>query len=90
MGEDGAAGAGGVGAPADGDDEGPSKEGGLGGGGGGYVPPHLRKGGAATTGERMGGKYERDDLATLRVTNVSARALCGCLLVGWLAGLHWE
>ena len=66
MGEDGA------GAPgADGDEEAQTtKEGGLGGGGGGYVPPHLRKGGAAT-GERMGGKYERDDLATLRVTNVS-------------------
>ena len=45
-------------------------EGALGGGGSSYVPPHLRKGGAAT-GERMGGKYERDDLATLRVTNVS-------------------
>lgn len=45
-------------------------EGKLGGGGGGYVPPHLRKGGAGA-GERMGGKYERDDLATLRVTNVS-------------------
>ncbi|KAG2165279.1 translation initiation factor 3, RNA-binding subunit [Aureobasidium pullulans] len=39
-------------------------------GGSSYVPPHLRKGGAAT-GERMGGKFERDDLATLRVTNVS-------------------
>lgn len=45
--------------------------GGLGVGGGGYVPPHMRKGGAASAGERMGGKYERDDLATLRVTNVS-------------------
>lgn len=42
----------------------------LGGASGGYVPPHLRKGGAGTTGERMGGKFERDDLATLRVTNV--------------------
>ena len=51
----------------DGTDEKPV--GGLGTGGGGYVPPHLRKGGAGT-GERMGGKYERDDLATLRVTNV--------------------
>lgn len=49
-------------------------EGALGGGGSSYVPPHLRKGGAAT-GERMGGKYERDDLATLRVTNVSVDAL---------------
>ncbi|KAK3684491.1 translation initiation factor eIF3 subunit g [Vermiconidia calcicola] len=48
-------------------------EGGLGVGGSSYVPPHMRKGagGAAATGERMGGKYERDDLATLRVTNVS-------------------
>ncbi|KAF2235592.1 translation initiation factor 3, RNA-binding subunit [Viridothelium virens] len=44
--------------------------GGLGTSGSSYVPPHLRKGGAGT-GERMGGKYERDDLATLRVTNVS-------------------
>ncbi|KAL8734437.1 MAG: hypothetical protein Q9181_003194 [Wetmoreana brouardii] len=52
------------------DGDGPSKEGGLGGGGGGYVPPHLRNKGAVT-GEKMGGKYERDDLATLRVTNVS-------------------
>jgi translation initiation factor 3 subunit G len=43
---------------------------GLGMSGSSYVPPHLRKGGAGT-GERMGGKYERDDLATLRVTNVS-------------------
>lgn len=37
---------------------------------GSYVPPALRKGGSAAAGERMGGKYERDDLATLRVTNV--------------------
>ena len=55
---------------ADVSDDGATNQGGLGSGGGGYVPPHLRKGGAATTGERMGGKYERDDLATLRVTNV--------------------
>ncbi|KAK4499369.1 hypothetical protein PRZ48_009882 [Zasmidium cellare] len=47
--------------------------GGGGGPGGSYVPPHLRKGGAGA-GERMGGKYERDDLATLRVTNVSEMA----------------
>lgn len=57
-------------------------EGGLGAGGSSYVPPHLRKGGAgsAAGGERMGGKYERDDLATLRVTNVSrpSRTLLGC------------
>lgn len=39
---------------------------------GSYVPPALRGAGAgAAAGERMGGKYgERDDLATLRVTNV--------------------
>ncbi|KAI4244757.1 MAG: hypothetical protein L6R42_010378 [Xanthoria sp. 1 TBL-2021] len=48
-----------------------SKEGGLGTASGVYVPVHLRKGGAGATGEKMGGKYERDDLATLRVTNVS-------------------
>lgn len=37
---------------------------------GSYVPPALR-GGARGEGERMGGKFgERDDLATLRVTNV--------------------
>ena len=69
MGEDGPAAPGGAGAGADGDEEEP-RAGGLGTGGGGYVPPHLRKG-AAASGERMGGKYERDDLATLRVTNVS-------------------
>ncbi|PKS08881.1 hypothetical protein jhhlp_003494 [Lomentospora prolificans] len=41
---------------------------------GSYVPPALR-GGAAAAGERMGGKYgERDDFATLRVTNVSEMA----------------
>ncbi|KAL9596599.1 MAG: hypothetical protein Q9219_005682 [cf. Caloplaca sp. 3 TL-2023] len=70
-GVDGAVG-GGAGAPVDGmeGDAGTSKEGGLGGGGGGYVPPHLRNKGGVT-GEKMGGKYERDDLATLRVTNVS-------------------
>jgi translation initiation factor 3 subunit G len=51
----------------------PSKEGGLGMGGSSYVPPHLRKG-AAAGGDKMGGKYERDDLATLRVTNVSTTA----------------
>ncbi|KAI5197158.1 translation initiation factor 3, RNA-binding subunit [Aureobasidium subglaciale] len=49
---------------------GPPAGGASGPGGSSYVPPHLRKGGAAT-GERMGGKFERDDLATLRVTNVS-------------------
>jgi translation initiation factor 3 subunit G len=43
----------------------------LGAGGSSYVPPHLR-GKAGVSGEKMGGgKYERDDLATLRVTNVS-------------------
>ncbi|PNY27604.1 Eukaryotic translation initiation factor 3 subunit G [Tolypocladium capitatum] len=44
---------------------------------GSYVPPAMRGGAAgASAGERMGGsKYgERDDLATLRVTNVSEMA----------------
>jgi translation initiation factor 3 subunit G len=51
-------------------DEKPPKEGGLGVGGSSYVPPHMRKG-ATGGGDKLGGKYERDDLATLRVTNVS-------------------
>lgn len=46
----------------------PDEQGGLGQGGSSYVPPHLRGRGGA--GEKMGGKFERDDLATLRVTNV--------------------
>jgi RNA recognition motif-containing protein len=41
----------------------------LGAASGGYVPPHLR--GRAGAGEKMGGKFDRDDSATLRVTNVS-------------------
>lgn len=45
-----------------------TETGALGGGSSSYVPPHLRGKGAGT-GERMGGR-ERDDLATLRVTNV--------------------
>jgi translation initiation factor 3 subunit G len=52
------------------DEDGGKAAGGLGAGGSSYVPPHLRKG-AQGAGERMGGKFERDDLATLRVTNVS-------------------
>ncbi|KAI9871569.1 MAG: translation initiation factor eIF3 subunit g [Pleopsidium flavum] len=67
IGEDGAGAAGGM--DADGDGE--PAVGGLGAGGSSYVPPHMRKGAAAGAGDRMGGKYERDDLATLRVTNVS-------------------
>lgn len=39
---------------------------------GSYVPPALRNKGGGGEGEKMGGKYsDRDDLATLRVTNVS-------------------
>lgn len=73
MGEDGAAGGGAGAGGMNGDDAPEDKAGGLGTGGGGYVPPHLRGGAkAASGGERMGGKYERDDLATLRVTNVGA------------------
>jgi len=67
IGEDGAGAAGGM----DGEGDGQPAAGGLGSGGSSYVPPHLRDGARAGTGDRMGGKYERDDLATLRVTNVS-------------------
>jgi translation initiation factor 3 subunit G len=43
---------------------------------GSYVPPAMRAGAGGAQGERMGGKYgERDDLATLRVTNVRTMAL---------------
>lgn len=62
---------------ADGAD-GQPQEGGLGMGGSSYVPPHMRKG-AQGGGERMGGKFERDDLATLRVTNVSLIIIPSCL-----------
>lgn len=57
-------------APADMPDDAPGGAGGLGTGSGGYVPPHLR--GKMGGGEKMGGgKFDRDDSATLRVTNVS-------------------
>ncbi|KAK9773600.1 putative Eukaryotic translation initiation factor 3 subunit G [Seiridium cardinale] len=59
-----------------GDEPAPSA-GGLGAKKGSYVPPALRNGGApgGGAGERMGGKFgERDDFATLRVTNVSEMA----------------
>ncbi|KAK8042728.1 RNA recognition motif domain protein [Apiospora phragmitis] len=60
------------------DEEAAAAAGGAGAGKkGSYVPPALRGGpGGAAAGERMGGsKYgERDDLATLRVTNVSEMA----------------
>jgi len=60
----------GPGLPTDSVDDDPAV-GGLGTSGSSYVPPHLR-GKATGAGERMGGKYaDRDDLATLRVTNVS-------------------
>ncbi|ETS82590.1 Eukaryotic translation initiation factor 3 subunit G [Pestalotiopsis fici W106-1] len=60
-----------------GDEPAPSSAGGLGAKKGSYVPPALRNGGGAAGagGERMGGKFgERDDFATLRVTNVSEMA----------------
>ena len=56
-------------APADMPDDAPGGVGGLGAGSGGYVPPHMR--GKMGGGEKMGGKFDRDDSATLRVTNVS-------------------
>lgn len=54
--------------PADMPDDAPAG-GALGGGTSSYVPPHLR--GRVGAGEKMGGKFDRDDSATLRVTNVS-------------------
>jgi len=46
--------------------------GGLGTGKSSYVPPHMRNGAASSAGDRMGGgKFERDDLATLRVSSCS-------------------
>ena len=57
----------------DGDEKPSSAAGALGGGTASYVPPQLRKG-ATGGGEKLGSKYEKDDLATLRVTNVSELA----------------
>lgn len=48
--------------------------GGPGGAGGKYVPPSMRAGAGRGAGEMMGGRggpLNRDDLPTLRVTNVS-------------------
>jgi translation initiation factor 3 subunit G len=52
---------------------------------GSYVPPALR-GGAGSAAAVVGSKYgERDDFATLRVTNVSiTRFAHGCPLLGFL------
>ena len=55
--------------------------GGLSGAGGSYVPPHMRKGAAGGGGDRMGSKFDRDDLATLRVTNVSVHILSQVRLI---------
>lgn len=69
----------GAGMPAANGDVGNDAPGGLGNTGSSYVPPHLRRGAAGGAGgERMGGKFERDDLATLRVTNVSLSSGNGC------------
>jgi len=48
--------------------------GGLGTGKSSYVPPHLRNGAGAAGDKMGGGKYDRDDNATLRCTNVSEMA----------------
>ncbi|OQO02607.1 Eukaryotic translation initiation factor 3 subunit G [Cryoendolithus antarcticus] len=63
----------GEGAGGEGGGDGIDAAGGLGSTTGAYVPIHLRNG-RKGEGERMGGKFERDDLATLRVTNVSELA----------------
>ena len=67
VGEDGAAADTGAGGPGDAE----MAAGGLGTGKSSYVPPHMRSGGAGAGDKMGGGKFERDDLATLRVTNVS-------------------
>ncbi|KAJ5407997.1 hypothetical protein N7509_001880 [Penicillium cosmopolitanum] len=54
-------------------DTGEAEAGGLGAGKSSYVPPHMRNGGSGG-GDKMGGRFEKDDLATLRVTNVSELA----------------
>ncbi|KAI5918587.1 eukaryotic translation initiation factor 3 subunit-like protein [Camillea tinctor] len=71
----GAEGAAGDVAAGMGDDLSAAQQGGPAGKKGSYVPPALRNSGGAA-GEKMGGnKYgERDDFATLRVTNVSEMA----------------
>jgi translation initiation factor 3 subunit G len=56
------------GADMDADDAGAA--GGLGAGSSSYVPPHMRGKAGGAAGEKMGGRFEKDDLATLRVTNV--------------------
>jgi translation initiation factor 3 subunit G len=48
----------------------PEPTGGLGESKSRYIAPHLRHGASGSGGDRMGGKFERDELATLRVTNV--------------------
>ena len=67
-------------ASADIKDDAPEPAGQLGGGSSSYVPPHLRNHGGV--GEKMGNKYERDDLATLRVTNVGATLPFGTVADG--------
>lgn len=81
VGEDGAGGAGADTQAGVEDDEGK-----LGAGGSSYVPPHLRNGGKKTGESMGGGKYERDDLATLRVTNVSLFRSPPTVLLSRVAG----
>lgn len=54
---------------------------------GGYVPPAMRAGGAST-GEKMGGKYERDDLATLRTLQTCFRLRLSCLRISMLTSFQ--
>lgn len=61
---------------------------------GSYVPPALRGDRAGAVGERMGGsKYgDRDDLATLRVTNVGygpGTDMCGKMLTDEFRFPRW-
>lgn len=87
-----------------GDDPGAPGPGGAGAGKkGSYVPPALRDGARASAGERLGGSKfgERDDFATLRVTNVShpgnmfphrrpLRSVCERLLTVYIRFQRWQ
>ncbi|KAM6533625.1 translation initiation factor eIF3 subunit g [Fusarium falciforme] len=73
-----------------GDEPAAAAAGGAGAKKGSYVPPALRGTGGA--GERMGSKFgERDDFATLRVTNVGAAVprLLRCMLTLYHRSPRW-
>ncbi|CEH19469.1 eukaryotic translation initiation factor [Ceraceosorus bombacis] len=52
----------------------PAVAAGTSGAGGKYIPPSMRQGANRGAGERMGGPMNREDMPTLRVTNLSEDA----------------